>query len=85
LQYWKRNQKQLQLFWKEWVKGYLINLRETLPLEHKGPRVQVHRTPEIGEIVIVYDDNLPCRMWKLAKITELIRGKDSQIRAAKIK
>jgi len=37
LQYWKRNQKQIPLFWNEWSKGYLLSLRETLPLVHKGP------------------------------------------------
>ena len=42
LQYWKRNQRQLQLFSKEWTKGYLLSLRETLPLVHKGPRSRVH-------------------------------------------
>ena len=85
LQYWRRNQKQLQFFWRKWRKGYLLTLRETLPLEHRGPKSQVRRTPEIGEIVILRDDDLPRRMWKLAKVTELIRGRDSQIRAAKVK
>jgi len=65
------------LFWREWVNGYLLTLRETFPLEHKGPRLQVCGRPEIGEIVIVH--NLPLRMWKLAKVIELIRGRDSQI------
>ena len=59
--YWKRNQKQLQLFWRYWTQDYLLNLRETLPLTHKGPKSQVKRQPKIGEIVIIKDDNLPRR------------------------
>ena len=73
LQYWKRNQKQIQLFWNEWSKGYLLSLRETLPLAHKGPRSQVRRQPELGEIVIVRDSGLPRRVGKLAKVVKLIK------------
>jgi len=84
LQYWKKNQKQLQLFWNEWSKGYLLSLRESLPLVHKGPRSQIRRQPELGEIVILRDNGLPRRAWKLAKVIELIQGKDNQIRSVKI-
>lgn len=51
----------LQQFWKEWTKGYLISLRETLPFIRKGLQFQVHRQPEVCEIVIIKDDDLPCR------------------------
>ena len=81
--YWKRNQKQ-QLFWRYWTQDYLLNLRETLPLTHKGPRSQVKRQPKIGEIVIIKDDNLPRRTWKLGRIKSHIFSKDNQIRAVKV-
>ena len=84
LNYWKKNQKQLQLFWRSWIQDYLLALRETLPLAHKGPRSQVKRQPKIGEIVLVKDDNLPRRAWKIAKIKSFIFSKDKQIRAVKI-
>ena len=83
LLYWKKNQKQLQLFWKYWTQDYLLNLRETLPLTHKGPKAQVKRQPKIGEIVIIKDDNLPRRAWKLGRIESYIFSKDNQIRAVK--
>ena len=35
-------------------------------------------------MVILRDNGLPRRAWKLAKVVELIKGKDSQIRSAKI-
>jgi len=72
------------LFWNEWSKGYLLSLRETLPLAHKGPRSQVHRQPELSEIVILRDNGLPRRAWKLAKVVKLIKGKDPEIRSVKI-
>ena len=84
LLYWRKNQRQLQLFWKYWTQDYLLNLRETLPLAHKGPRSQVKRQPKIGEIVIIKDDNLPRRAWKLGRIKSYIFSKDNQIRAVKV-
>ena len=81
LKYWKKNQKQLQLSWRSWIQDYLLALRETLPLAHKGP---LKRQPKIGEIVLVKDDNLPCRAWKIAKIKPFIFSKDKQIRSVKI-
>jgi len=68
LVYWRKNQKQLQIFWKSWIQDYLLNLREALPLSHKGPRSQVLQQPQIGEIVLVRDENIPRRAWKLAKV-----------------
>ena len=35
--------------------------------------------------MIAKDDDLPRRAWKLAKIVELIQGRDSKVHAAKIK
>ena len=70
--------------WNEWSKGYLLSLREILPLVHKGPQSQVRRQTEVSEIVILRDNGLPCRAWKLAKVVELIKGKDSQICSVKI-
>ena len=56
-------------------------LRENLPLSHKESRSQLSRQPKIGEIVLVKDDNIPRRTWKLALIKEYILSKDGQIRS----
>ena len=45
-----------------------ISLRETLPLVHKGPRLQMHQQAETGEIVILKGNDLPCTAWKLAEV-----------------
>ena len=84
LVYWRKNQKQLQMFWKSWIQDYLLNLRETLPLNHKGPRSQVLRQPQIGEIVLVKNEHIPRRAWKLAKVKELILSRDNQVRSVKL-
>ena len=82
--YWKRSQKQLDQFWESWKHEYLFNLREMLPLVHKNHRSQLERPPRIGEMVIVKDEHIPHRTWRLAKIEEFIYSKDGKIRSAKI-
>ena len=52
---------------------------------HKESRSQVVRQPQIGEVVIVRDDYVPRRSWKLARIEQSIFSKDGLIRSAKIK
>ena len=59
-----------------WRQDYLMGLRENLPLSHKVSRSQISRQPKIGEIILVKDDNVLCRTWKLALN---ILSKDGQI------
>ena len=53
-------------------------------MTHRESHVQVGRQPGVGEIVIVKDDHLPRRAWKLAKIREFIFSRDGLIRSVKI-
>ncbi|XP_065060201.1 uncharacterized protein LOC135687544 [Rhopilema esculentum] len=70
----------LNHFWNRWKKEYLVNLRES----HKmvSNKQQVIRT---GDIVLVQDDNLKRGEWKVAKVEELIAGKDGHVRGAKVR
>ena len=81
---WKRSRAQLDKFLEMWRRDYLLTLRETLPLTHKKTKSQILRHPKIGEIVIVKDDNLPHRAWKLAQIKDYIFSRDGHIRSAVI-
>ena len=40
---------------------------------------------EVGDVVILKDDQTKHQFWKLARIEELIIGKDGNIRAAKVR
>ncbi|GFS30481.1 uncharacterized protein NPIL_49611 [Nephila pilipes] len=58
--------------------------------EYLGELVQKHnekqsRNPQIGEIVLIGDDNNKRLFWPLAKIIELIKGSDGKIRTVKLK
>ena len=79
--HWKKNQKQLEKFWKVWKNDYLLSLRETLPLRHRGSRSQLSREPKIGEVVILKEEFTPRRTWKLARIKDFIISKDGNIRS----
>ena len=80
-EYWRKSQKQLNQFWEAWRQNYLLALRESLPLSHKKQQSQISRQPKIGEIVLVKEDSLPRRAWKLALIKEYILSKDGEIRS----
>ena len=84
INYWRKSQKQLNQFWEAWRQNYLLALREKLPLSHKKHQLQTSRQPKVGEIVLVKEDNIPRRLWKLALIKEYIFSKDGEIRSVYI-
>ena len=58
----KTSRYTVNLFWEFWKQEYLLSLRETSPLRHKGIHSQLNRQPRLGEVVIVKDDYLPRRV-----------------------
>ena len=51
----------------------------------KSMKGEIQRGPNIGEVVIRKEDDLPRGSWKLAKITDLIKGEmDDVPRAANL-
>ena len=78
----KRSERQseiLQHFWRRWRSEYLTSLREF----HRtsGNNMQLIK---LGDVVLVHDES-PRLTWKLAVVTELIRGNDGHVRAARIR
>ena len=72
--------RKLSHFWNRRHKEYLVGLREAHKSERKG-------TPKIGkgDIVLLHDDNLKHGMWKTAIVEELVIGKDSVTRGARVR
>ena len=67
-------------FWNTWSKDYLTSLRENaINLGRKGVG------PQIGDIVVIHEDNKKRMHWKLGRVVDLIKGKDGVIRGAKVK
>ena len=58
----------------------MLNLHENqeTQLKSQGPLV------DVGDVVIVKDENVARNFWKLAKVIELLRGADGVARAVLI-
>jgi hypothetical protein len=80
----KRAKYQMSLlkhFTNCWRKEYLLSLRETGRAIHSKSEDSI----KVGDIVVLKNDSSPRVFWKLARVMELIRSKDNEIRAAKIR
>ena len=75
---WRRVQHLANDFWQRWRKSYLQSLQS------RQKWLRPHRNLEVGDVVILKDDNLPRNCWKLARINEVYPGKDGLIRRVSI-
>jgi len=71
----------LKNFIRQWRKDYLLSLRERA-INHHG--CQKNLKINEGDVVVLKEDGTARCLWKLAKITELILGRDGRVRAAKV-
>uniref|UniRef100_A0A0M3HXD9 Integrase catalytic domain-containing protein n=1 Tax=Ascaris lumbricoides TaxID=6252 RepID=A0A0M3HXD9_ASCLU len=85
LEQWSKAQECRNKFWEIWSREYLQLLRERDPRFHKGPRLQEHRIPRVGEIVLLSDTTAPRAFWRLAKVVEVPIGSDNRVRTARVK
>ena len=67
-------------FWKRWHHEYLNELRRST----ENKRVQ-ESFPEVGQVCLVVEDNVPRSFWKLAVIIELHPGIDGVVRAVTLR
>ena len=68
-------------FWNRWRREYLTDLREY----DRGKCESQVRTVSIGDVVIVFEENVKRGLWKIGKVEEVIRGRDGVVRGAKVK
>ena len=74
----------LNHFWDRWRTEYLNELREA----HGRYMSKTSQKPSYlstGDIIIVHSEKLPCSLWKLGRIQELLLGRDGHTRAAVVK
>ena len=67
--------------WSRCTREYVRSLRE----QHRraGGKQTLH--PNVGDVVIIRDEQKNRNQWKLAIVTDLIKGRDNITRAAKLK
>ena len=59
-----------------WRREYLLELREM----HRYAHVQNSpNTIAVGDVVLVYDEDLPRTLWKMAVEEDLIQGNDGLV------
>ena len=69
-----------QHLWNRWEKEYLTNLREHHEMGTSGSS-----KPEIGEVVLIKEEQTNRGKWKLGRIVSLIEGRDGMMRGATIR
>uniref|UniRef100_A0A914EKC3 Integrase catalytic domain-containing protein n=1 Tax=Acrobeloides nanus TaxID=290746 RepID=A0A914EKC3_9BILA len=80
-----QEEKYLNRLWIDFYSFYLKALRERHRMEHKQPKNVVPRPPQVGEVVILYEECAPRAEWKLGRVSELKQSSDGEIRAVKVR
>ncbi|XP_044313285.1 uncharacterized protein LOC123037286 [Drosophila rhopaloa] len=76
---WQRVTYLKQQFWELWRRDYLHTLQE------RSKWLKPHANIQIGQMVIVHEDNTPPQEWILGRITNTHVGADGRVRVAEIK
>ncbi|GFY12252.1 integrase catalytic domain-containing protein [Trichonephila clavipes] len=76
---WQRITRLVQLIWNKWHRCYLSELQQRNKWQFKKQNVNV------GDLVVLIEDNMPTFKWPLGRITEIYSGSDALIRVVKVK
>lgn len=75
---WQRIQQIHQGFWKKWKESYLLGLIKRSKWNGE------QRNTQVGDVVVVRNENEPPTRWWLARIVQTYPGKDGLVRTVKI-
>lgn len=78
---WQQIQQMTQHFWRRWSSEYLTRLQH----RPKWMDGEHPRQLEVGDMVLVKDENSPPAKWNLARVLAVHPGADSKVRVATIK
>ena len=70
----------LNRFWKRWKNEYLLELREA----HRHNKGTDAAPVQVGDVVVIHNENQPRGFWKLARVERTIVGRDGKIRGAEV-
>jgi hypothetical protein len=76
---WKISQTIAQQFWKRWINEYLPTLCQRK--KWNTPTKPI----EVGDVVLITDENTTRDVWLKGIIVEVNKAKDGQVRSAKVK
>ncbi|XP_055839551.1 uncharacterized protein LOC129907395 isoform X1 [Episyrphus balteatus] len=72
--FWKERQQMVNHFWARWQSEYLTTLQE-----RKKWR-KVKENLKVGQLVVLKSENFPPASWGMARICELLPGRDGLVR-----
>lgn len=72
----REQQKMLQSFWESWHADFLSSLR----MMERKKWASVEPNVEIGQVVLIVDDNLPPSHWLIGRVIELMPSTDGLTR-----
>jgi hypothetical protein len=76
---WKSAQRLADEFWSRWVREYLPTLTRRAKWLEEGNQL------EVGDVVVIVDDQAPRNKWKLGRVVSVFPGKDGRIRSAEVR
>ena len=77
--HWRHVQHIATLFWKRWIKEYLPEFQRRQKWVKDVPNLNV------GDLVLLLDENSPRGSWPLGLVKEISMGKDGLVRSARVK
>ena len=76
---WRQAQQLAEHFWKRWHKEYLPTLMR------RGKWSRESRRIELGDTVLIAENNAPRGRWPLARVVKVFPGSDGRVRAVELK
>ena len=81
---WKKGQRILDGFWRQWKFDYVTSLREMHRAKLHVSHPPAKRDAKWGDVVLVHD-TLPRGVWKMGKIVALPASRDGNVRSAEVR
>ena len=69
------------VLWSRWTTEYVRGLRERHNLKHNSKKLVLR----IGDVVLIQSDQRNRGKWNIGVVVKLIKGRDGEIRAARLK
>lgn len=76
---WRRVQHLSNEFWSRWRKEYLLTLQQ----RNKWTRQRTNL--EVGDIVMIKDQDLPRNKWELGRVTKTKESQDGNVRSVQLR
>ena len=76
---WETREKLVRQFKHLWLRQYLPQLQERQKWKTRQPNIRV------GDLVLLETDHVLKHRWPVARVKEIITGKDGQIRSVTVK